>query len=112
MSSGEGKPLWSPTGARTGVSYLNDIALPSRPCCRLVRSRSGAVMGAALGVLAVLMLCLCGPAFFVVGLPPAVAALVLGSQRLGLRRSVAGFAASGPGLVALLIPPLQFVFQS
>ena len=76
-----------------------------------MKSRS-AVVGAALGVLAVLMLYLGGPTFFVVGLPLGVAALVLGSQSLVLRRSVAGFAASGLGLVALLIPPVQFVFQS
>ena len=66
----------------------------------------------ALGVPAAWVLYAGGPTFFVLGLPLAVAALLLGAQSLALRRSVAGFVASGLGLIAVLIPAVQFAFQS
>jgi hypothetical protein len=66
----------------------------------------------AVGVLAALVIYLGGPSFFVLGLPLGISALVLGLQSLRQRRTTAGYAACGSGLVALLIPVAQFALQS
>ncbi len=65
-----------------------------------------------MGVLAALVIYLGGPTFFVLGLPLAIAALVLGLGSLTQRRTTAGYAACGLGLIALLIPVAQFALQS
>lgn len=69
-------------------------------------------LGVALGILAAFTTYLGGPTFFVVGFPLAVAALLLGAQILAVRRSAAGWAACGLGVLTFLIPVVQFAFQS
>lgn len=78
---------------------------------RSVDSRTARI-GVALGILAALIIYLGGPTFFVLGLPLAISALVLGLQSLTQRRTTTGFAACGFGLIALLIPVAQFALQS
>ena len=78
---------------------------------RSVDSRTAPV-GVGLGLFAAAVIYLGGPRFFVLGLPVAVAALLLGLQSLALERTAAGFAASGLGLLALLVPVAQFASQS
>ena len=78
---------------------------------RSVNSRIAPV-GVGLGLFAAAVIFLGGPTLFVLGLPVAVAALLLGLQSLALGRTAAGFAASGLGLLALLIPVAQFALQS
>ncbi len=69
-------------------------------------------IGVAVGVLAAAVIYLGGPTFFVLGLPLAIASLLLGLQTLTQRRTTTGYAACGLGLVALLIPVAQFALQS
>lgn len=75
-------------------------------------THQGAAVGSALGLLAVGVVYLGGPTLFVVGLPLAIAALLLGLQSLAWQRNAAGYAASVLGLIALLIPVAQFASQS
>ncbi len=63
-------------------------------------------------MLAAVVIYLGGPTFFFLGLPLAVAALLLGLQSLTQRRTTTGYAACGFGLAALLIPVAQFALQS
>lgn len=69
-------------------------------------------VGAVVGVLAVVVVYAGGPSWSAVGLPLAVAAILLGVQSLALRRSAAGVVATVAGLAALLVPVVQFAVQS
>lgn len=71
-----------------------------------------AAAGVAVAVAAAAIIYLGGPSFFVRGLPLALAALLLRSSSLALRRSTAACVACALGLAALLIPIVQFALQS
>jgi len=71
-----------------------------------------AALGVIAGVVAAATFYLAGPSLYVLGLPLAAAALLLGASSLRGKRDWTGFAACSLGLAAVLIPFVQFALQS